>query len=63
MSIIITPETKHTLALTNDAKGPNTTWDEANYTWDEAVGTWNRPGVVIVLDTKSEITISPEAKH
>lgn len=63
MSINPTLENKNTVTPTLEAKGPNTTWDEANYTWDNAVGTWDLPGTVVSVENKNSVSLTLENKN
>ena len=63
MTINLSLDNKNTVTLTNDAKGPNTTWDEATYTWDNAVGTWDTPGTVISTENKNTVSLTLDNKN
>ena len=63
MTTTLTQESKHSLSITNEAKGGgDITEDEATFTWDEAVRTWDEPSVVLTKEAKHNLTITNEAK-
>ena len=63
MPISISNENKNSLAVTNESKFGDETWDEADYTWDNAgSNTWDTQGVVITKESKNTLSISNESK-
>ena len=63
MTVSLSNTSKTTVTITNSAKGPDTTWDEATYTWDQAEGTWDVPGTVVLRESKTNVTITAETKN
>ena len=61
--IAITPESKNTLAITNESKPAAQTWDDMDISWDEATSTWDQPGTVITKESKNSLSISNESKN
>lgn len=64
MAITVTPESKNTLTITNEAKvtGINDTLADRDWTLAEDDGTLGLPGLHITKETKNAITITPESK-
>ena len=63
MPLTPTNESKNNLAVTNEDKGRDYTWDEATFTWDEAEGTWDTQLTSIIKETKNSLSVSNEAKN
>jgi hypothetical protein len=60
--ITITPESKNSLAITNESKPSGETWDsDPLRTWDDG-GTWDVPGLVIKKEAKNSLAITNESK-
>jgi hypothetical protein len=64
MTSTITPQSKNTALLTNQAKSVQAvTWDEATFSWDNAQGTWDIPGQVYGNQTKNTATLTNQNKN
>ena len=61
--IAIAPESKNTLAITNENKPAAQTWDDMDISWDEATSTWDQAGTPIIKETKNNLTITNESKN
>lgn len=64
MSITLTNETKVSLALTNEDKGKDLTWDEATFAWEDAgAQTWDSNGYLMVTkESKNALSLTNESK-
>ena len=64
--MIITKETKNSLALSNEAKQTNSLWNERYLTWGDtgpAGDTWAYPGTALTLQAKISLSLTNESKH
>jgi hypothetical protein len=59
----IVNNSKNTITVTNNAKLPSLTWDEATFTWNQGEGTWDVPGRGITPESKNNIAITNNAKN
>lgn len=63
MSLTITPETKNTLNLTNEAIFTDVDWASPVYTWDSLLIGWDAYSSNLVLNTKSTLSLTLETKN
>ena len=63
MAVSLSLESKSATDLTHEGKGSSTiTWDDATWSWDEETGTWDNMKTSLTLESKSNVSLSLEAK-
>ena len=63
MGISLSLPAKSNVDLSLESLKTNMTWDEATMTWDEAdTMTWDKPTLILAKESKSNISLSLEAK-
>lgn len=61
MTVSITPDTKNTVTITNDARAATTFGDHPE-TFGSNPNTFGSPGLGLNIDTKSTVTITNDSK-